>query len=187
MVIEKFFEFTETKEMNVFLAYNKGKTRVFKMSNGWRVFVGDNPTNPASMPESILFKALEEDPVCKGLFQPSKKVNTFKVDFLWNRGKLIVEVDGYAYHRSKERFEKDRDRDYKLFMEGYAVLRFTASAVIDNPAEVVSKIKAAVQKLQADRKLITREMTLSKHRKKLYGAAKQARIDKLIRQGFKLE
>ena len=41
-------------------------------------------------------------------------VEGFEVDFVWRDRRLIVEVDGYAYHRSPSTFEDDRERDVRL-------------------------------------------------------------------------
>jgi Protein of unknown function (DUF559) len=39
------------------------------------------------------------------------RVGRFEVDFLWPAHRLIVEVDGYAYHSDRGAFERDRRRD----------------------------------------------------------------------------
>jgi hypothetical protein len=48
-----------------------------------------------------------------------------EVDSVWRAKRLIVEVDGYAYHRSPTAFETDRERDVLLAVAGWRVLRFT--------------------------------------------------------------
>ena len=47
------------------------------------------------------------------------------MDFVWRDARLIVEVDGYRYHRSPSQFESDRERDVMLVLAGWQVLRFT--------------------------------------------------------------
>jgi very-short-patch-repair endonuclease len=49
----------------------------------------------------------------------------YRVDFLWRRQKLVVEIDGFAFHSSRESFEADRRRDAALMAAGLRVLRFT--------------------------------------------------------------
>jgi uncharacterized protein DUF559/putative AbiEi antitoxin of type IV toxin-antitoxin system len=49
-----------------------------------------------------------------------------EVDLYWPAHRLIVETDGYAYHRTRADFETDRRRDAALTAAGYKVLRFTA-------------------------------------------------------------
>ena len=51
------------------------------------------------------------------------------VDFAWRAKRLIVEVDGYGFHRSPSRFENDRERDVMLTLAGWKVMRFTWTQV----------------------------------------------------------
>jgi hypothetical protein len=60
---------------------------------------------------------------------PRPNVNTViegKVrDFCWPRQRLVVEADGYAYHRSPSALADDRERDVELTLAGWRTLRFT--------------------------------------------------------------
>jgi very-short-patch-repair endonuclease len=68
-----------------------------------------------------------------GLPQPrtNARVLGHEVDFLWPEHKLIVEVDGYAYHSSREAFERDRRRDARLVAAGHRVIRLSYGQVLD--------------------------------------------------------
>ncbi len=68
-------------------------------------------------------------------------VGAFLVDFLWAENRLIVEVDGYEYHRGRESFEADRARDAELTRKGYRVLRFTYRQVTQEPARVARAVR----------------------------------------------
>jgi hypothetical protein len=46
-------------------------------------------------------------------------------DFYWPHARLVVEVDGYRWHRSPTAFNDDRERDTELALAGYERLRFT--------------------------------------------------------------
>ena len=48
-----------------------------------------------------------------------------QVDLLWRKQKLIVEVDGHRFHGNRRAFERDRERDQRLTLAGYRVVRFT--------------------------------------------------------------
>jgi very-short-patch-repair endonuclease len=78
---------------------------------------------------------------------PRPEVNTRiegeEVDFAWRDAKLIVEVDGYAYHRSPTAFESDRERDVKLVLAGWRVLRFTWTQLTRRPAWVARSVTGA--------------------------------------------
>jgi predicted transcriptional regulator of viral defense system len=43
--------------------------------------------------------------------ETNTRIEGIEVDFVWRDARLIVEVDGYAYHRSPSAFERDRERD----------------------------------------------------------------------------
>ena len=59
-------------------------------------------------------------------------------------GFIVIEVDGWAFHSSKEQREKDLKRDRELLRRGYAVLRFTYDDVMngDFEREVPESVKA---------------------------------------------
>lgn len=67
-----------------------------------------------------------------------------EVDFLWPEQKLVVEIDGYAFHRSRTAFEADRKRDADLQLAGYRVLRITWRRLDDEPEAVVAQIACAL-------------------------------------------
>jgi very-short-patch-repair endonuclease len=88
----------------------------------------------------------------RGLPQPSLNaaVCGYEVDFLWRQANLIVETDGYAYHRTRQAFERDRRRDGELKRAGYEVLRVTYWQVKREPEWVASTIQALLKRRCAD-------------------------------------
>jgi very-short-patch-repair endonuclease len=78
-----------------------------------------------------------------GILRPetNARIEGFEVDFVWRDARLIVEVDGYAYHRSPAAFESDRERDVTLKTAGWQVLRFTWSQVQRRAAWVAAAIR----------------------------------------------
>jgi len=77
-----------------------------------------------------------------GLPRPetNTRIEGIEVDFVWRDAKLIVEVDGYASHRSPAAFERDRERDVLLTVAGWRVMRFTHAQVTRRPAWVAAAI-----------------------------------------------
>jgi very-short-patch-repair endonuclease len=69
------------------------------------------------------------------------RVGPFVVDFLWPDCRLIVEVDGYEYHRARASFEADRARDAALTLQGYRVVRFTYRQVTEDPVRVAAALR----------------------------------------------
>jgi predicted transcriptional regulator of viral defense system len=77
-----------------------------------------------------------------GLPRPTSntRIEGHEVDFVWRDARLIVEVDGYRYHRSPSAFEHDRERDVILHVAGWTVLRFTWTQITRRPAWVAAAI-----------------------------------------------
>jgi len=67
--------------------------------------------------------------LCRRHRLPRPEVNVriegLVVDFLWPAQHLVVELDGWASHRVRSAFEADRERDRRLKLLGYDVVRFT--------------------------------------------------------------
>jgi very-short-patch-repair endonuclease len=66
----------------------------------------------------------------------------WEVDFIWPDRKLVVEIDGYAFHSSRSSFERDRRRDRELQAAGYRVLRFTWRELTEEREAVVATLAA---------------------------------------------
>jgi very-short-patch-repair endonuclease len=86
-----------------------------------------------SLTRSEAERRLLEQIRAAGLPQPktNQVVLGYEVDFVWPELKLIVEVDGYAFHSSRAAFERDRRRDARLTAAGYRVVRLTYAQVLD--------------------------------------------------------
>jgi very-short-patch-repair endonuclease len=60
---------------------------------------------------------------------PSPEVNVpigdYQVDLFWRAERFVVEIDGFAFHSSVDRFESDRRRDAVLAAAGLRVIRVT--------------------------------------------------------------
>lgn len=63
-----------------------------------------------------------------------------RVDLLVE-GRVVVEVDGFAYHSDAKQFAADRRRDARLVELGYRVLRFTWLDVVRDPAQMVAVVR----------------------------------------------
>lgn len=66
-------------------------------------------------------------------------------------GFIVIEVDGWAFHSSKEQREKDLKRDRELLRRGFVVLRFTYDDVMNgNFAREVPVSVTALRRLVPD-------------------------------------
>jgi very-short-patch-repair endonuclease len=81
-----------------------------------------------------------------GLSEPEVNVRLgrYIADFLWRDQRLIVEVDGYAFHSSRRSFERDHERDLVLKAAGFDVLRFTRRQIVEEPGLVIARLAHAL-------------------------------------------
>lgn len=68
------------------------------------------------------------------------RLGRYEVDALWERERLVVEIDGWAAHGHRAAFERDRARDAELQARGYVVLPFTWRQVVDEALLVATRI-----------------------------------------------
>lgn len=88
--------------------------------------------------------------LCRRHRLPAPEVNAragpYEVDFLWREAGLVVETDGFAFHRGRGAFEADRARDARLQALGFLVLRFTYRHVVEEPAEVARAVRRVMRR-----------------------------------------
>ena len=101
-------------------------------------------TGPAPWLDSELEQAFHE--LIRASDLPNYEANVLiegeRVDALWRDERVIVELDGYAFHKSRAQFETDRRRDAKLQVAGYRVLRITQQRLHNEPQAVLADIRA---------------------------------------------
>jgi len=79
-----------------------------------------------------------------GLPEPETNVRIagYEVDLLWRTERLIVEIDGYAFHSSRRSFERDRRKDQALLAAGFRTMRITWRQIEDQVAAVAAITRA---------------------------------------------
>jgi very-short-patch-repair endonuclease len=65
-------------------------------------------------------------------------------DFCFRSERLIVELDGWAWHHSPDRFRHDRHRQNDLMLAGWIVLRFTWFDLVERPDWVLGQVRSAL-------------------------------------------
>lgn len=60
-----------------------------------------------------------------------------EIDFFWPDRGVAVEIDGFAFHSARGRFEDDHERDRKLRKAGITVIRFTWRQLDGHPEAVL--------------------------------------------------
>ena len=64
-----------------------------------------------------------------------------RVDRAWEGPRLVVELDGHATHATRRQRRADAERDARLALAGWRVLRFTYEDVTRRPAYVVTTVE----------------------------------------------
>lgn len=67
-----------------------------------------------------------------------------RVDFAWPEHRLVVEVDGFAFHADRASYRNDRRRTNELVLAGWRVLRFSWEDVVGAPEAVVDQVRRAL-------------------------------------------
>ena len=86
-----------------------------------------------------------------GLPRPATNVvvSGYEVDCLWPEARLVVEVDGRAYHSDARSFEADRKRDAVLLAAGYRVMRVTWRQISEQPRPLLVQLARTLARTPA--------------------------------------
>jgi hypothetical protein len=71
-------------------------------------------------------------------------LNGIETDFHWPDRRLVVEVDGWEYHKERPQFEEDRRRGLVHAAAGYTVVRASALQVEHAPHLVAGAVRTAL-------------------------------------------
>jgi very-short-patch-repair endonuclease len=71
-------------------------------------------------------------------------VQGHEVDCYWREARLVVEVDGYAWHGSHRAFLTDRERDAALAAAGIQVLRLSWSQLTAHRDRTLVQLAMAI-------------------------------------------
>ena len=120
-------------------ARSPGRHGIKPLTNGLQQLRDDTPWTQSKLERDFL-------DLIKKAGLPTPKTNQFVegilVDAYWPQHRLVVEVDGWTTHKTKRRFEDDRQRDVRLQIAGYRVARFTRDRIMHHPAEVARDLSA---------------------------------------------
>lgn len=70
----------------------------------------------------------------------------FEVDAIWRAERVIVELDGWEFHRGRAAFERDRERAARLEVAGYLVYRLTYRRLMREPLVVAAELRRALNR-----------------------------------------
>lgn len=103
---------------------------------------------PSKNPAVWLHIALEKefksyweggDFVCEMMLPNSPK--SWRYDFCIVSSRILIEFDGYGYHRSKEAFKNDKNKERFAQTQGWLVFRFTNAMVREDIESLVCDIR----------------------------------------------
>lgn len=96
-----------------------------------------------ALTDSVLESRFKRVARAAGLPEPLTQqwVNGYRVDFYWPDLGLVVETDGWRYHRTAARQNQDRRRDHAHTLAGLTQVRFTHAQVRWQPAYVAAVLR----------------------------------------------
>jgi len=68
----------------------------------------------------------------------------YELDLSFARERVVIEVDGWAWHVDRDRFQADRVRQNALVNDGWRVLRFTWHDLTTRPGAVINEVRTAL-------------------------------------------
>jgi very-short-patch-repair endonuclease len=79
-----------------------------------------------------------------GLPRPrmNEPLGPYEPDALWPDARLVVELDSYSIHSTRQAFESDRARDRALHAGGYRVVRITWRQLGAEPHAIAGQLRA---------------------------------------------
>jgi len=122
-----------------------GRTTMPSVIKGAKGRRGLKPLKTALLrtrPEDVLTRSELERRALRVIGSPKPEVDVrvdgYEVDLLWRAARLVVELDGSAYHDP----ERDTRKTNNLMARGWTVLRFTWRQVVNDPTWVVESLQA---------------------------------------------
>lgn len=81
-------------------------------------------------------------------WKANQRVAGYEVDFLFRKAKVVVEIDGFAFHSTSDDFHHDRVKQNTIALAGWQVLRFTWLDLVEYPDRVIAEIRRAISELR---------------------------------------
>ncbi len=75
-------------------------------------------------------------------FEFNARVAGYEVDVLFPEQRVIVELDGYEFHGTRQAFERDRERDATTLAAGFRTVRITWERLTEAPEREAERLNA---------------------------------------------
>jgi hypothetical protein len=103
----------------------------------------NNPTNSEFEDDFLAFTAKYGLPTP----QTNVHVNGRQVDAFFPEHNLIVECDGWEFHKQRSAFEDDRERDAAHLEHGHATVRITEERLTETPDREAARLQTILSRL----------------------------------------
>jgi very-short-patch-repair endonuclease len=120
------------------LARNPGRHGLKPLRAALAAHTGPEPWTQSKLERTFLALVREA-----GLPEPQCNVPLHGelLDFYWPQPPLVVEVDGFPWHKTRRAFESDRRKANKLQLNGIPLLRLTQPRLQYEPAAAISEVR----------------------------------------------
>jgi very-short-patch-repair endonuclease len=127
----------DVRAIEAVIARNPGRHGIRPLTTAIAELSDDPPLLQSHLERA--FRALIRD---HGLPEPQYNVYVEDelVDAVWREQRLVVEVDGWNYHRTRRSFQNDRRRDRKLLRAHWRAARFTGDEVTYETGAVAAEL-----------------------------------------------
>lgn len=134
-------EILDGRELATLLGRSRGRRGVKPLKAAVAYLRGPAPWTQSELERQFLALISEA-----GIPEPQVNVMVAGelVDFFWPLERLVVEVDGYEWHKGRTQFERDRAKDTKLQLTGCVVLRPTQRRIAFEARKLVADVRAAL-------------------------------------------
>lgn len=107
-----------------------------------RQLLEDSRTEPWSEAEREAHRQLRRAGITGWV--ANARVLDYYVDILFRSERLVLEIDGWEAHGTRQAFEDDRKRRNRLQLAGYVVLNFTWRQLLDEPNWLMGCVREAL-------------------------------------------
>ena len=73
--------------------------------------------------------------------QPQVQIDGYRVDFAVPSQKVLIELDGHEFHKTKEQRTYDAKRDRFLLKKGWRLMRFTGTEIHNDTTACIQEVK----------------------------------------------
>jgi very-short-patch-repair endonuclease len=131
-------ELFDLRDINAAIERNPGRHGIKPLTEALTDLTGPAPWTQSELERQFLALIREH-----GLPEPQANVVVagLTVDFYWPAQRLVVEVDGYAFHRTRAQFEADHRRDATLQVNDLRVIRPTQRRIAHDGDALVGELE----------------------------------------------